>query len=128
MDNQSERWIKHDEMRLESDKGGFRLSRVPLERGLHAGVWNPEVYSWLDYWAWKYDYTVFYVEHEGIYRTYASAEFPDGIRSGLYLVSDDGHLERGPRDFEQFYVPTTPEAYLNANIDLPQGQRNFFKL
>jgi hypothetical protein len=114
-------------MRLEKQEDGFKLKQLPLERGLHVGEWDSACYSWLDFWAWKYDYTLFYVEHEGVYRSFSSAEFPNGIRGGLYLVNEDGSIVEGPRDFEKFYVPTKPEAYVNANLELPQGQRNFLK-
>jgi hypothetical protein len=72
-------------MRLEKQEDGFKLKQMPLERGLHVGEWDSACYSWLDFWAWKYDYSLFYVEHEGVYRSFASAEFPNGIRGGLYL-------------------------------------------
>lgn len=115
-------------MRLKKTTEGWVLSDLAEGELLPVLEIDPSVLPWLDYWAWKYGYTVFYWPSEQLYTLSNSMEFPNGIRSGLYIVGESGVVSESPRDFKRFHTLTLPEEYKTAKVELPPGQRNFLML
>lgn len=112
-------------MQLFKTSQGVRLEPDPLAGGLVTSSWSSAAYPLLDYWAWKYGYTLFYSPARLLWRTWLASEFPNGIASALYLVDPNGFLFRGPRDHSLCLVLSRPQAFVTSSVEIPAGQRDF---
>lgn len=101
---------------------GLRLVPDPLRGGLATKGWPVSAQALVDYWAWKYDYVIFYSEMRRMFRSYFAAEIPNGIRSGLWLVGRLGFLSFGPRD-RTLCLVERPKEFMQARIEISQGQK-----
>lgn len=96
-----------------------------LDQSSHCEPCPEAAWPLVAYWAWKFGFSIFYDPIGPCFQTFCSADMPNGISSGLYVLGSEKPI-KVPVDPALKAIHERPYEFTSARLNVPAAQIRFF--